>query len=228
MNVGYLLTGTGGFSGDTDYDPLDYVSQNNGAGAPDAPTEISLLNTSSTVAVTLLGSYTFDTTAIIGYYNASATTAAAAALTEIPLYGPGSLVPSVGTSVSLLDLSSGEDYGFYLTKCDDYVDGTGSACLGTTTWFSNDSLDTTDIGPPIHQHFSIFDSPTTGIYYLGVKDWRNGGLEGYGDFNDVVFELNTDDPPVPTPEPATIGLIGAGLLGLGLTRLRSRRSQALS
>lgn len=49
MNVGYILTGTCSVTADcpTDYDPLQYLSQNNGAGNPNSPSSISLLNTSS-------------------------------------------------------------------------------------------------------------------------------------------------------------------------------------
>jgi hypothetical protein len=78
------------------------------------------------------------------------------------------------------------------------------------------------------QHFAIFNSTTAGIYYVAIEDWGSlGGPnngEGIGDFNDVVFELNSS--PSALPEPATFGLIGAGLLGLGLARLRARKSRA--
>ena len=47
MNGGFVLTGTCGVSGDcnTNYGPLQYLSQNNGVGQPDAPTDITLVHT---------------------------------------------------------------------------------------------------------------------------------------------------------------------------------------
>jgi hypothetical protein len=78
------------------------------------------------------------------------------------------------------------------------------------------------------QHFVIFTSATTpGTFYIGIEDWgmlggsSNG--EANGDFNDVVFEMTSSTPP--TPEPATFGLMGAGLLALGLARSRGRKNR---
>jgi hypothetical protein len=226
MNVGYFLTGSGGFSGDTDYDPLGYLSQNNGVGSPDQPTNISLSHAPTSPLVTVLGSFTKDTTDVIGYYNASATTAAAAALTEIPLFGPGAL--SAGANASLSDLSNGENYGFYITKnCYSYCPAGDTS--GQITWFSNDSLNTSDAG---EEQFAIFDSSTSGIFYLGVEDWGlsgGTGLEANGDYNDIIFELDTNIPggggQTTLPEPASISLMGAGLLGLGLSRFRNRANR---
>jgi hypothetical protein len=221
LNVGNFLTGTGGFTGNLNYNPYQYLSQNNGVGTADAPTAISLFHDSNSLVLTLLATYTLDNSITFGYYDASQTTTPAAALTEHAIYGPGSLTPDVGVS-DPLNIPSGGNYGFYFTRCLVYTNGTNSTCLQYTTWFSNDTLDTSDIG---QQHFVIFDSQTAGIFYVGIEDWLNNTGEGYGDYNDVVFELNTQTS---TPEPATLGLFGVGLFGIGLTRFRARKTPASS
>jgi len=216
MNVGFFLTGSCGVSGDcnTDYDPLQYLSQNNGTGQPNAPTDISL-QASGPDSVTLLANYTGDTTLTLGYYNISNPTVL------YPLFGPGSLTSDLGDSLSL-SITSGGDYGFYITRsCHNDFAGCSD---GYTTWYSNDSLDTTDVG---NQHFAIFNSTTPGVFYVGIEDWglaAGSGVEGLGDYNDIVFELSSKS--VPTPEPGALGLIGGGLVGIGLARLRARKNQA--
>jgi hypothetical protein len=219
MNIGNFLTGTGGFSGDPNMAPYQYLSQDNGLDNPDAPTNIALLQNSSNVTFTMLSANTLDFTNGFGYYDASATTAAAAAATEHPLFGSGPLTSDEGLS-STLEIPSGNDYGFYLNRCLVYTDGTNSTCLQYTTWFSNDALDTSDLG---HQHFVIFDSQTAGVFYVGIEDWLANTGEGYGDYNDIMFEL--DAQTLPTPEPATLGLMGVGLLGIALASTRARKNR---
>ena len=45
---------------------------------------------------------------------------------------------------------------------------------------------------PTHQHFSLMEDPTSpSTYYIGFEDGIHTGTEGYGDFNDVIFKLQT-------------------------------------
>ncbi len=226
MNGGFVLTGTCGVSGDcnTNYGPLQYVSQNNGSGQPDAPTNITLSHTGTAPVVTLLGNFTGDTNITFGFYDLDLNPIP----TLFPIFGPGSLKSDIGNSVSLT-MPNNDQYGFYITRA---CYGAIAGCTnGYTTWFSNSSLDSTDAG---HQHFAIFDSSTSGIYYLAVEDWLPNMGEGYGDFNDILIELNSNSGAsyesglsgAVSPEPATFGLIGAGLAALGLTRLRARKNRA--
>jgi len=206
QNAGFFLTAQGAFAGGTDYDPLTYLA---GSGSPDAPTSITLDST-SVASATLLLNDTGYTGTTFGYYNESDPA------DQTVLFGPGALTGDIGDSVALSSLTNGENYGFFITRCLVWVSGYSGPCSEYTTWYSDESLDTTDTG---HQHFVIFTSPTTGDYYIGLSDWLQGNSgEGNGDFSNILIELNST-----VPEPATFGLIGAGLLGLGLTRLRARK-----
>jgi hypothetical protein len=206
-NIGYFLTGTGMFTGDTNYNPLQYLAS--GPGSYSAPSSLTLDHTSSSAVVTLLGDATGDKSDQFGYYNVSNPSIL------YPLFGPGNLTGDIGDSLGLSNLVN----SFYITKNCYFRCPVGDTA-GTVTWYSNPSLDTTDAG---NEHFVIFDSATTGVYYVGIEDWGLfGGMnsgEGNGDYNDIVFELTV-------PEPATFGLIGVGLAGLGLARLRARRLRA--
>jgi hypothetical protein len=101
-------------------------------------------------------------------------------------------------------------------------------------YYSNSAL---NWGDPNHQHFSLMENPQTpNTYYIGFEE--NLGLnatEGYGDYNDVIFKLQTTQnqtfnlaqdvaPLTVTPEPSTWSIMGLGLAGLVVVRrFKSRR-----
>jgi|SRR5579863_500592 len=214
-NIGYYLTGL----------TSQYLSQNNGTGIPDTPSSISLVHTSNAASV-LLEDVTGDGTLSFGFYNTST-------LAMTAIYGP--LIPNDPSAYATdyLPLSSGEDYGFYLTRACYTNCPASDPTPGYITLFSNPSLNDCTVYETSSQctndqHFVIFNTTTPGIFYVGIEDWGSlGGAangEGIGDFNDVVFELNTSATAL--PEPASFGLIGAGLLGLGFARLRARKNRA--
>jgi hypothetical protein len=218
-NIGYFLTGTGGFSGGTDYNPQGYLSQ---PGTPDMPANFDLARTTNSLQITLLGTDTTDRTDVFGYYDASQTTTAGAEATEHPLFDTTSSVTG-STTVNLassLAASGITNYGFYMVKCADHP-----ACTQTYTFFSNSALDIASGDSAGHQHFALFNSAADpNVFYLGSEDWFwSGPVENLGDYNDMVFLINSDG--IPTPEPATFVLVGAGLLGLGIAHFR-RSSKA--
>jgi hypothetical protein len=43
----------------------------------------------------------------------------------------------------------------------------------------------------------------------------NSPYEGYGDFNDVIFQITTSGADIVTnPEPSTVSILGLGLAGM--------------
>src|SRR6516164_11564779 len=104
MNIGYFLTGTGGFPAACGINILCGSNFLGASGAyyasgmplpADAPNDFSFLRNSTSLQITVLGAYAGKNTAgnlwsgnmptSIGYYDASLTTTAAAAMSEVQL-----------------------------------------------------------------------------------------------------------------------------------------------
>jgi hypothetical protein len=128
-------------------------------------------------------------------------------------------------------------YGIYAVTCT--VNAASGACPSgdTVTYYSDVSLNSLDGNTPRadggHMHWALFQSGTNAdVYFLALEDYALQGsqtrnsVEGYGDYNDIILELNTTPGQLTqTPEPETLPIIVLSLAGL--VWLRSRKLKAL-
>jgi hypothetical protein len=246
MNIGYFLTGTGGFPAGcgsntqcgTSYlgNGGQYLSSgpylSTGPKVPDDPADFSFLRTSTAIQIAVLGSFSGNNPAnpaggmtTIGFYDASAPNAASAAASEVPLWAAGQIARAVGTSTTMRPPYA--NYGLYETVCvSSVLTSGGYQCSATATYFSNSNFN--PAGQTGFQHFAIFDlyaSPD--VYFVGIEESpANSTIEGLGDYNDLIFEITSinqpgvGNAPPATPEPTTISLVGLGLAVIGFVMAR--------
>jgi hypothetical protein len=115
----------------------------------------------------------------------------------------------VGGNAVSFEVPSGE-YGFYLTVTD-VRDGT------KVTQFYSDQVDS--LG---RSHFVVFDLGD-GHYVIGIEDKLGDPNDPYSrlsdyDYNDLVVDMTTTT----VPEPASVLLLGSGLVGLAKYARRRR------
>jgi hypothetical protein len=242
MNIGYFLTNSGNFPAlctfngppptpnpacGINYLGAQGVYNAQSSNMPNAPTNQSFLSNGLAIEITALGAYGSKNYAnnnpysgnlsnAFGYYDASQTTVGGATASEVTIYGPGQVPPSLGMTDTFVPAYG--DYGFWITVCQSTVLVSGIYdCTSTNTYFSNALLN--PAGETDHQHFALFTTTSDpNIFFLGVNDkLNNDAIEGYGDFQDVVVRIST------IPEPATFGFVGVGLVGLFMAMHRRRR-----
>ena len=193
MNIGYLLTDSGGFTGTNPVLGPDSVTSYLGNSDGSDPAAWDFLSTGQIYDLSMLfASSNMDTGnasdgTTFGYYYGS---------TFIPLYTPTPTSSPTGSPI-LTPVPAGANWGFYATvrygnssSCETYTSGNGN--------FGNVS------GAASWNHLALFQL-ASGNYVVGFEDAASYALEGLGDFSDAVFEID------PTPEPASFVLTAIGL-----------------
>lgn len=129
----------------------------------------------------------------------------------------------LGKSAATMNDRSGFTDGFSFDYSAPYYSGfvdVWSGLNGTGTLLATLDLPTT-AGCAQRPNYCVWDS--IGVKFSGAAESvQFGGSENYIVFGDIT--LGSSIPGTPTPEPATIALLGGGLIGTGI-RLRRRRNR---
>lgn len=235
LNIGYVLTGSASVAGGSGL-TTNYLSNTagqfgsylaSGASSTTAPPSFNFVSQAASVTVTMLYSASANNTytggnaglsKVIGFYNATCATVLCATGSEQVVYGAGTIPNNCvaqtntgGCVASTVVTPSFANYGVYMTTC-------SAVGVNCNTYFSNEALNGGPASELTHQHFALLQNAQNALlYFVGVKDLlANDSIEAGGDYNDVVFSVSTSGAA--TPEPATLSIMGLGLLGIGLMR----------
>jgi hypothetical protein len=205
-NVGYLLTDSGAFATTSIGHPLgtDTLSGDYQNTDGTDPTSFNFVRTLTSETITMLfADGGLDTGATptstnqytqIGWYTGTSYTGSNGTV----LYNSVADTTTVGSAVAFNPTGT---YGFFAivcyggaNNCETYTTNGNSGAFGALPW----------------DHFAAF-STAAGNTVIGFTAQNGLFGEAEGDFQDVVFEVNTV-----SPEPGTIAIMGLGLAGLGV------------
>ncbi|HTB13972.1 MAG TPA: PEP-CTERM sorting domain-containing protein [Bryobacteraceae bacterium] len=234
-NAGNFLSATGGFGSSVAGCPtcgVNYMASGGqmytqSGNSPNFASAFSFISQTSSISMTLLYANSgMNNNAEFGLYDASSQ---ANALSNHEIVQPGgvnNLNNDIGTTYFVTNNYA--TYGIYALTCDASAPTGACPNADIVTFYSNVAMNGVDGDTPAadanHMHWALFQSGTnTSIYYLALEDFAiqtgtRNPVEGYGDYNDIILELNTS--PGQTPEPATFSIVALSLAGLGWLRSR--------
>jgi hypothetical protein len=206
MSIGHFLTGTGGFTGhpSSPEQAIPYYGlsiANNGGAAQNYWFHVDpLTGFNGTLLIEVAG---LSGSNIFGWY-------AQGDRNDRTVIFNGA--DGAGTSAPF---SPTADFGFFLQTGDGNLFFTESNLNGTLSGLDSSLA---------FQHFAAFSGDQT-TYWVGVEDRKLtieksyvDGEKRYGDFNDMVIRFSE------VPEPSTWAMLGAGLIALGVARVRRSRA----
>jgi len=204
MNVGYVLTDSGGVAGTPSVLGADSVTSQFTNSDGSDPTAFNMVSTSTDYGLTMLFAQSSldtgnaDQGTVFGYYVGNSYNV---------IYTPGD-TSSPEPMLPFDPAALGQDYGFYATvcyavnDCETYTTGNGN--------FGDDN------GAAAWNHFAVFQL-ASGNYAIGFTAADAFVGENLGDFNDVVVEI------MAIPEPATISIVGLGFAALAYFGRKANR-----
>jgi len=240
VNAGDFLSASGGFATavlgcstcSVDYMASGGQMYTQSANSPNFASAFSFISQTGVVSISLLyANSSTNNNAEFGLYDASSQSNALTNHEVVQAAGITNLNNIIGQPYNVSNDYA--TYGIYAVTCT--VNAVNGACPSgdVVTYYSNVGLDELDGNTPRddagHMHWALFQSGTNAdVYYLALEDYALQGqqtrnpVEGYGDYNDIILELNTTPgQQIQTPEPVTLPMIVLSLVGLGW--LRSRR-----
>jgi hypothetical protein len=215
MNIGYVLTDTGGMTGATsvlgsDTPVSDFVA----TGGAD-PAAFAFVRNATAYNVVLLFADSGEDTGSNPYAGAQGSQIGTyAGSTMTPLYNVGLTFSPTGSQV-FNPGPLGTQYGFYETVC--YSSSAG-VCTSFETYTSGNGNYGTSTGGAAWNHFAVFQL-ASGSYVIGFTGQNGLYGENIGDFQDTVIELQVASA-LSAPEPGTIAMMGLGLAALGFVGRR--------
>ncbi len=119
---------------------------------------------------------------------------------------------TTGTNFLANVADGGGDYhAYYSSNC------VGAAACNTAYQVFNEG----NLDPAVVAAINALPTGTP-IVLVGWEDLTAAQGSDF-DYNDLIFAFtNLNSPTVPTPEPATLGVLGAGLIGMMLARRRRK------
>ena len=143
---------------------------------------------------------------------------------QVPADGATIPDPSAFVNVTVptsVILAAGTTYWFELVDAADPNNGDGNTVSSMLKWGINSDVNGLGVPGNPNDIFSVANGSDLGLAAFNSTDDPNVTNSNTGAKNGEVFEMQLN-----VPEPASLALFGAGLIGLGISRRRQAKKQA--